>query len=572
MICRIKSTHSLFFSRICYDITLHWQRFTISYLTGKRLPTAHELQIQRLFDWDDPDIIGLFSMFPGFIVVYCSRGLAIWYYSEGCLYLYRLLSLRVRIDLFSLSFYNVLGIVRGSVGLWSYYYITQEKTYRRFIQLLISFLLRMVSLIFLSNLYITLIGWDGLGLTSFLLVIYYKNRKSLGSGIVTGLTNRLGDGLLICVLGLTFMSGAHALMLILLVFLSLTKSAQFPFSSWLPSAIAAPTPVRALVHSSTLVTAGVYVLIRYCQNDPFPLLFLGSFTLFLAGIRACAERDLKKVVALSTLSQLGVMIVSLGALAKSHCFFHLLSHAFFKSLLFVCIGTCIHSVYGTQESRRYNRLHLTYNLTSFTAVSSLSLLGFLFTSGCYSKEIILEALYITGIMAWTLLIFLLGIGLTTLYSMKMLLSSFLVGSFSGIRAGSLGGYRWQVKRPLYLLGRMRVAFGSNVSDYCRPVSAPTATPEKIIPFLMIAVGLVGGFFLANLNSPLLGSLASLTPNVQYVASYSSINDLQKPIDKGWIEAGFLRMSSMSASIYTQYTPILRLGLSALFLWVLYLYV
>ena len=494
------------------------------------------------------------------------------YYSEGCLYLYRVLRLRVRVDFFSFCFYNVLGVVRGRVGMWSYYYLREEMAYHRFIQLLTTFLLRMVSLVFFSNLYMTLIGWDGLGVTSFLLVIYYKNRKSLGSGMITGLTNRLGDGFFICGLGIvTCMMESHVLILILLVLMRLTKSAQFPFSSWLPSAIAAPTPVRALVHSSTLVTAGVYVLIRYCQTESVPLLFLGSFTLFLAGIRACAERDLKKVVALRTLSQLGVMIVSLGALAKSHCFFHLLSHAFFKSLLFICIGTCIHSVYGTQEIRSYNGLYISFNLTAFATVSSLSLLGFTFTSGCYRKENILEGLYATRIMSWSLLIFFLGIGLTTLYSIKMLICSFLIGAFSGTRAGSLGGYRWHVKGPLYLLGRLRLTFGSTVSGYSSPISTPIAINEKMIPFIIIILGFFGGYILSRLHSHFLGRLATLTPNSQYVASYPALVDLQNPIDKGWIEAGSLRLSTMTSSIYTQYTPILRLGLSSLVLFVLYLY-
>ena len=464
----------------------------------------------------------------------------------------------------------MLGVVRGRVGMWSYYYLTQEREYRRFILLLISFLMSMVSLVFYSNLFMTLIGWDGLGVTSFLLVIYYKNRKSLGSGMITGLTNRLGDCFFICCLGISLRCSS-VLTLFLLVCLRITKRAQFPFSAWLPSAIAAPTPVSALVHSSTLVTAGVYVLIRYCQTESIPLLALGSCTLFLAGMRACAESDLKKVVALRTLSQLGVIMVSLGALAKSNCFFHLLSHAFFKSLLFICIGTSIHSVYGTQEIRSYNSLHLSYIPSAFATVSSLSLLGFLFTSGFYRKERILEGLYRNGIMSWCLLTFLIGIGLTTLYSIKMVIRSFLVGSFSGTRAWSLGGYGGHVKGPLYVLGRLSFAFGSTVRDYSRPVISCIPTYEKFIPFLLLLLGFLGGYFLAFLNSPFLGRLASLSPNNQYVASIPSDVDLQNPIDKGWIEAGFLRISALSSSIYSHYTPILRLGLSSLLIlvWAVY---
>ena len=122
----------------------------------------------------------------------------------------------------------------------------------------------MVLLIFMSTLYGTLIGWDGLGITSFLLVIYYKNRKSLGRRIITALTNRVGDAFLLILLGLSlYTAGGPHLCLVLLLLTAMTKRAQYPFSRWLPAAMAAPTPVRALVHSSTLVTAGIYLLLRF---------------------------------------------------------------------------------------------------------------------------------------------------------------------------------------------------------------------------------------------------------------------------------------------------------------------
>ena len=246
-------------------------------------------------------------------------------------------------------------------------------------------------LIFFSNLFMTLIGWDGLGVTSFLLVIYYKNRKRLGSGFVTALTNRLGDCFLLCGLGF-FILEYHTITLVLLLAVRMTKSAQFPFSSWLPAAMAAPTPVRALVHSSTLVTAGVYVLLRYNIIRSSFILTVGSFTLLLAGVSACVERDLKKVIALSTLSQLGVIMVSLGASQKSFCFFHLISHACFKALLFICVGTWIHTVYGTQDYRTFNRMSATLYVSLFLCLSNISLIGFIYTSGYYRKDIILEAM------------------------------------------------------------------------------------------------------------------------------------------------------------------------------------
>jgi len=139
-----------------------------------------------------------------------------------------------------------------------------EPHYRRFLRVVIAFVRSMVLLIFMSSLFGSLIGWDGLGITSFLLVIYYKNRKALGRSLITALTNRIGDAFLLILLGLTlYPAGGSHLCLVLLLLTAMTKRAQYPFSRWLPAAIAAPTPVSALVHSSTLVTAGVYLLLRF---------------------------------------------------------------------------------------------------------------------------------------------------------------------------------------------------------------------------------------------------------------------------------------------------------------------
>ena len=210
---------------------------------------------------------------------------------------------------------------------------------------------------------------------------------------MTALINRIGDCFFLCLLGISDM-GLH-LSLVFLWLLSITKRAQIPFSSWLPAAMAAPTPVSALVHSSTLVTAGVYILIRYC-NDCRVLIVIGRLTILMAGVVACVESDIKKVVALRTLSQLGVMMVALGAYEKSFCFFHLISHSFFKALLFLCIGLSIHFLYGTQDFRRYNTLSGSVFVSVFLTLSCFSLIGFPFTSGFYSKDTLLEAMELRG--------------------------------------------------------------------------------------------------------------------------------------------------------------------------------
>jgi len=177
----------------------------------------------------------------------------------------------------------------------------------------------------------------------------------------------------------------------------ITKRAQIPFSAWLPAAIAAPTPVSALVHSSTLVTAGVYLLIRFnfiMEINNF-LLFIGVITIFMSGLGANLEMDLKKIIALSTLSQLGLIIMILGAGYYELSFFHLMSHAMFKSLLFLCAGVFIHSMGDIQDIRLAGKMNLSLPVRSFYFVSSsIALCGFPFLTGFYSKDLILESYFI----------------------------------------------------------------------------------------------------------------------------------------------------------------------------------
>jgi len=418
----------------------------------------------------------------------------------------------------------------------------------------------------------SLIGWDGLGITSFLLIVYYKNRKRLGSGMITALSNRLGDCLFLCCLGFLLHQGF--LWLRILICLCITKSAQFPFSSWLPAAMAAPTPVRALVHSSTLVTAGVYLLIRYCNIDTRSIMFIGRCTLLIAGFRACAESDIKKVVALSTLSQLGVMIIALGAHIKSYCFFHLMTHACFKSLLFMCVGVCIHTRYGTQEFRRYRILRSKILVAMSFTVSIVSLMRFVFTSGFYRKSMILESL-LSDSPSWTSSFFLIGVGLTCCYSIKLLAMGVL-SKFLSTRASLCGGYAWQVKFPLFIMSRMRIIFGSMVSSYCGPLTLFLCSEVKthhinwdlwFAPWLIVI-----GIWLGTrspLASPFLSGLLWTTPNTQYLSSLSvSIDVVQKNIDKGIMEIGIRSLSPLSLTLITHYTPAYIVGLRVLFLFLL----
>jgi len=216
------------------------------------------------------------------------------------------------------------------------------------------------------------------------------------------------------------------LLVLSIILAAMTKSAQIPFSSWLPAAIAAPTPVSALVHSSTLVTAGVYLLIRlhpFLSKFSFYLnmvLIISCITLFMAGMSAICEFDIKKVVALSTLSQLGVIMFSIGVDFPILAFFHLITHALFKALLFICVGTLINRHIHNQDVRIMgNLVFQSPFILSCLSVSNISLCGLPFLSGFYSKDLIVEAFLYRSYSLFLCFGFIIGILFTVLYRFRL---------------------------------------------------------------------------------------------------------------------------------------------------------
>ena len=347
------------------------------------------------------------------------------------------------LDSISIYFLFLVSLISGRVIIFRTSYIIAEKFFSRFIILVFFFIISIYLLILRPNIISLLLGWDGLGVTSYLLVIFYQRNKSYNAGILTAITNRLGDvGLLISISLILFMGSWNYifmssfswvfsnLLVYLIIISACTKRAQIPFSAWLPAAMAAPTPVSALVHSSTLVTAGVYLLIRINLiiieiNIRYMLLVVGIITMIIAGITAIIEIDIKKIIALSTLSQLGIIILILGLGNPLLSFFHLLSHAFFKAILFMCAGIVIHNIKDYQDIRKmgmgYNNLNF---CISIILIANMRLCGLPFLSGFYSKDIIIEILIIGGKNLFLFFFIIFGTGLTVMYSCRL---NFLVG-------------------------------------------------------------------------------------------------------------------------------------------------
>nr|WQM87327.1 NADH dehydrogenase subunit 5 [Eurymetra natalensis] len=354
-----------------------------------------------------------------------------------------LMTLTLIFDWMSMFFCGCVFFISSMVILYSHSYMSGDINKIRFLYLVLMFIFSMFMMIMSPNLISILIGWDGLGLVSYCLVIYFQNFKSFNAGMLTILTNRIGDVAILLSIAwmmnygswhffyyLNLFEGWGFYLMILIILAGFTKSAQIPFSSWLPAAMAAPTPVSALVHSSTLVTAGVYLLIRFSDllmfyNCSF-FLILSMMTMFMSGLGANFEFDLKKIIALSTLSQLGLMMTILFMGFPMLSYFHLLTHAFFKALLFLCAGLIIHVMNNTQDIRLMGGLsnQLPFTITCFS-ISNLSLCGFPYLSGFYSKDLILESMTFMGSNMYIYFIMYISVGLTASYSIRLMYYSMI---------------------------------------------------------------------------------------------------------------------------------------------------
>nr|YP_006576414.1 NADH dehydrogenase subunit 5 [Semele scabra]AEV94308.1 NADH dehydrogenase subunit 5 [Semele scabra] len=416
------------------------------------------------------------------------------------------LSVPFMLDLYSCLFSIVVVLISSSVMLYNGFYMDGEVFYSRFCKLVLLFVLSMLLLVFIPNLLGLMLGWDGLGITSYLLVIYYQDKRSLGSGTLTVLSNRVGDVLFFVGIGMgSSMSswnfvdlsgeGVCSLLCGAVVLGGMTKSAQMPFSAWLPAAMAAPSPVSALVHSSTLVTAGVYVLVRFsgCLFGGW-YLFLGvvcSMTMFMSAVSAVFEPDVKKVVALSTLSQLGVMMLSLSVGAVSACFFHLVSHALFKALMFLCVGAVIHFS-GVQDLRYLGGfLYGSPVVTGWLVVSCLSLMGFPFMAGFYSKDLVLESFFVSSMSGVLFVLVVVSTCLTVLYSGLMVLSLVRFSMYEGYKGVMVSGA--YVMFPCSVLG-VGSLFGGLVMQYLVlefNASFVLVGYVKMVPIVCVCLGIMG---------------------------------------------------------------------------------
>nr|UBU97849.1 NADH dehydrogenase subunit 5 [Tarbinskiellus sp.] len=414
----------------------------------------------------------------------------------------------ILLDFKSLFFMSFVLYISSLVIYYSDMYMLGDENLSRFIILVLMFVLSMMFLIISPNLISILLGWDGLGLVSYCLVIYYQNVKSYNAGMLTALSNRVGDVALLLSIAWMLNYGSwnylyinsfdmsskeFKYIIVLIILAAMTSSAQIPFSSWLPAAMAAPTPVSALVHSSTLVTAGVYLLIRFglvieMFNMSEMLLLIGCLTMFMSGMGANYEFDLKKIIALSTLSQLGLMMGTIGLGYYDLAFFHLLTHALFKALLFLCAGVYIHGLSDLQDIRGMGGIIYQMPMTSICfCVSNLALCGMPFLSGFYSKDLILELSLMSNFNLLIFILFFFSTGLTVCYTFR-LIYYVMVGNFNFKSLHCLGDESYGFVGPMFMLMIMAIVGGSMLSWTIMD------TPDMIcLPFMMKTLALLVSF-------------------------------------------------------------------------------
>jgi len=344
-------------------------------------------------------------------------------------------------------------IVSSLVHIYSIGYMSHDPHNQRFFSYLSLFTFMMIILVTANNFLLMFVGWEGVGICSYLLVSFWFTRIAANqSSISAFLTNRVGDCFLtIGMFGILWSFGnidystvfslapyinenIVTIVGICLLIGAMAKSSQVGLHVWLPMAMEGPTPVSALIHAATMVTAGVYLLMRasplieYSSTVLILCLWIGAITTVFSSLIGLFQQDIKKVIAYSTMSQLGMMVIAVGLSSYNIALFHLVNHAFYKGLLFLGAGAVIHAVHDNQDFRKYGGLISFLPLSySVMLIASLSLVAFPFMTGFYSKDFILESAYGQFYLSSTVVYFIAIIGamFTTLYSVKVLYLTFL---------------------------------------------------------------------------------------------------------------------------------------------------